>query len=258
VKGAQRTRPSRVAFYVLSSDPVRVLDVDPDLAVGLAEGDGHLARERSLARVGRIETGTWPAGPSPARGSYGYLVLEGFVGLRFSVAGRRYLEVLGPGELLRPWTSLGPDEAVPSRIEWRVFEPTRVAVLDRRFAEAMAPWPEVAAALMDRLVLRTRRLGFQLAVAAVPSIGSRILLMLWHLADRWGKVTPNGVRLRLSLTHEELAEVVAGTRPTVTTAIGRLGQIGAAEQDTRERTWLLRGEPPSDFRSLRRQVALGA
>jgi CRP/FNR family cyclic AMP-dependent transcriptional regulator len=243
---------------VVSSHPVRVLDADPDLTVGLADGDAHAARERSLARVGRIEKGTWPAGRAPGSGSYGYLVLEGFVGLRFSVAERKYLEVLGPGELLRPWASLGPDEAVPSRIEWRVFEPTLLAILDSRFAEAMAQWPEVAAGLMDRLVLRTRRLGFQLAVAAVPSIGSRVLLMLWHLADRWGTVTPDGVRLRLALTHEELAEVVAGTRPTVTTAIGRLRQLGTVEQDTRERTWLLRGEPPSDFRSLRRQVALAA
>lgn len=50
--------------------------------------------------------------------------------------------------------------------------------------------------------------------------------MLWHLADRWGRVTPDGVIVPLKLTHEALGRLVGAQRPTVTLALGELVASG--------------------------------
>lgn len=47
-------------------------------------------------------------------------------------------------------------------------------------------------------------------------------LTLWQLGDRFGHVTPEGIVLRLALTHELPGELVAAQRPSVTTALRSL------------------------------------
>ena len=62
----------------------------------------------------------------------------------------------------------------------------------------------------------------------------------WHLADRWGHVSPEGVVLELPrLTHEMIARMVAARRPSVTTGIRRLRELGVIEVRSRGR-WVLR------------------
>jgi predicted GNAT family acetyltransferase len=34
-----------------------------------------------------------------------------------------------------------------------------------------------------------------MAIAHYPRIDRRLLMLMWHLADRWGRVTPNGIRI---------------------------------------------------------------
>jgi CRP-like cAMP-binding protein len=87
------------------------------------------------------------------------------------------------------------------------------------------------------------------AVASVPRIEERVLLALWHFAERWGRVTADGVRLDLNLTHAVLAEVVAAQRPSVSTALGRLQERGLLSRPGSS-SWLLHGEPPANVRSL--------
>ncbi|MBS1860679.1 MAG: winged helix-turn-helix domain-containing protein [Actinobacteria bacterium] len=68
-------------------------------------------------------------------------------------------------------------------------------------------------------------------------------MILWHFADRWGRVRRDGVVVDLQLSHRTLGELVGARRPTVTSALGRLREAGrlAATEDGR---WLLLGEPP--------------
>ena len=52
-----------------------------------------------------------------------------------------------------------------------------------------------------------------------------------------------GVHLRLSLTHEVLAELAAARRPSVSTALGRLTRDRQIER--RQGLWVLHGQPPA-------------
>jgi CRP-like cAMP-binding protein len=126
---------------------------------------------------------------------------------------------------------------------WRVLVPTTFAELDARFARQVAPFPSVAAQLLARSTRRCRALVHQAAIARVRHASTRVLLALWHLADRWGKVTPAGVLVPVPLTHRLLARIACLERPTVSAAVSRLAQSGLVSRAP-DGGWLLHGEPP--------------
>jgi CRP-like cAMP-binding protein len=239
---------------------VRVLDADPDLGAHLAPAEREAARAASRAPVIEVEPGPWPqdhGGSGGEPGSLGLLLLDGVLGARRQVERRAHLEILGPGELVRPWVELGPESLVPYDPSWTALEPTRLAVLDERFASSVARWPEVTAALMNRLVLRARRLSVQMAISFLPRVDRRALLMLWLLADRFGRVTPDGVLVGLPLTHGQIGELVGARRPSVTMALSDLRREGTIEA-LPGKGWLLRGRPPGELARLRRGAGLDA
>ena len=227
----------------------RVLEEDPDLHERVPDTDRPRAAADALARVDQLDVGVWrepPEGDSH-RDGYGLLVLDGILARRVTLGRFECTELLGQGDLLRPWSfANGSASSVTSDVTWNVVDPVRLARLDRRFALAVAPWPEISATLMDRVVQRSRWLAFQLAVAHVVRIDTRILLMMWHFADRWGRMTPEGARVHLPITHSVLASVVGARRPSVTTAIGRLQDKGLVQRRG-DGSWLLIGEPPADY-----------
>jgi hypothetical protein len=73
-------------------------------------------------------------------------------------------------------------------------------------------------------------------------VDERLLLLLWHMADRWGRVTPHGVSLSLRLTHELLADLIAVQRPSVTLSLQQLERQGRIARDSGK--ILLLGQPP--------------
>ena len=97
---------------------------------------------------------------------------------------------------------------------------------------------------MDRLVLRSRLLAFSLAISHVRRVDDRLVLLFWHLADRRGRMTADGIVIPLKLSHSAIAKLVGAQRPTVSTALGQLRDRGVLERDSND-SWLLRGEPPS-------------
>lgn len=211
---------------------VPVLDADPELGERLPAPEFETARRSLLARVHVVELGPWDAATEWAGSDHplGLLVLEGLVVRQTAVADRPSTELLGAGDILRPWD---PDEeigAIPMPACWHVAARLRVAVIDHRFMVAAARWPEVLDALGARMVRRARWLNFQLGLKQIVRVEGRVLLLLWALSDRWGVVTPRGVHVRLKLTHEALGRLIGARRPSVTTAIGMLTQAGELER----------------------------
>jgi hypothetical protein len=71
---------------------------------------------------------------------------------------------------------------------------------------------------------------------------------MWHLAERWGRVGPEGVRVPLRLTHEALGRLVGARRPSVTTALSGLSKRGCLERTPAG--WLLYGDPSEQLADL--------
>jgi CRP-like cAMP-binding protein len=215
-----------------------VRDVEPARFEGL--------RAASMAPTLTLEQG--PAGrmsqiPAPA---FGFFVLNGLLSRGVVIQGRRSAELLGPGDVLRPRASEGLESSVPFDVTWEALEPVRLAVLDQDFATSVSHSPELIAALMDRVMRRAHSLGFHLAVSHLKLVEMRLLVILWYYADRWGRVTPDGVVLPLRMTHSLLARIVGARRPSVSTALGRLQDRGLVDR-TEAGHWVLRGQPPGDL-----------
>jgi CRP/FNR family transcriptional regulator, cyclic AMP receptor protein len=190
------------------------------------------------------EPGPWlpPGHPGETRCHLGLLVLDGLLLRRVRLGRRSGAELLGGGDLLQPWVLQPPYETLAVEPGWQVLERARLAVLDGRFAARVARWPGVAAALVERAIERTRTLAFQLAASHITGLERRLLALMWALADRWGRVTADGILVPLGLTHATLAELVGASRPSVSTALAQL-----ARDDALERLpggWLLHGQPP--------------
>jgi CRP-like cAMP-binding protein len=193
-----------------------------------------------------VKTGAWKPEPLPQslRAGLGLLVLDGAVVRRIGYRRRGGAELLGPGDIVRPWDSDGESgslTALPT--SWKVIEPLRLAVLDQRFAARIAPYPEISARIVARATDRAKAILVQMAIAHHARIDDRLALVLWHVAERWGRVTPGGVALTLRMTHELLADLVAAQRPSVTLSLQHLERDGRIER--RDGAIYLLGDPPS-------------
>lgn len=237
----------------------RILDVDPELGYRLEAQDREHARRLAVARLRTIPAGEW----APSRewdeqaGHLGLLVVDGLVTRTISLGHTTCSELLGQRDILRPWNEDCGFTVAELDASWTVLQELRVAVLDHRFAAIAARWPAIIDVLISRLVLRSRCLAFHLAVTRLNRVDVRLLVTLWFLAERWGRVTSEGVLLPLRLTHQILAQLIGARRPSVTTAVGELTSAGLASRRP-DGSWVLHGEPPDDLRKVGRAVELAS
>jgi CRP/FNR family cyclic AMP-dependent transcriptional regulator len=240
---------------------IRLLEAQPDLAEGLSPEDEVQARRHAVALLDSIDQGPWDPSKRYALDPafFGLLVIDGMIARDVELGGRRCSELLGPGDLLRPSDyDEGESASVPSEAAWNVLEPSRVAVLDGRFARVACRYPELVARLIGRTLRRSRGLAILLTISSMPRVDSRVQSLFWHLADRWGHVTLDGVVVPLPLTHEMIGRLVGAHRPSVTTALSELSRAGRIERVSQG--WLLRGDPPvaAARPPVRRRAALRA
>ena len=224
---------------------VEVLSVDPDLARRLDDARRAHAERMSVAMVLRRGIGVWHAREDARHGrdGLGLFVVDGMLVRRIGLHGRFGAELLSAGDVLQPAEQDGEEATLPLEAAWRVLAPLRLAVLDLDWMARMAPFPEVTAELTRRVMVRSRRLASMLAIAQHHRLEDRLQLLFWELADRYGRVGPDGVRLDLGLTHELISHLAGAHRPSVSAALARLEHGGSIQR--RERGWLLIGPPPS-------------
>jgi hypothetical protein len=222
----------------------RLLDLDPDLGELLGLARRREAWAALTVRVTALPTGAWDvdgvAAAHPA--NLGLLVCDGVIAREVVVGDTVSTELTGPGDLLRPWRMRRDPDLVSVTVRWNVLAPARLALLDRALAQQLGQWPEVNAALVDRMSQRTHRVAVTQAISQLHRVDQRLLGLLWHLAGRFGRVTTEGTLLPLALSHRLLSELVGARRPTVSTALGELSRDGKVLR-RRDGTWLLVGDP---------------
>jgi CRP/FNR family transcriptional regulator, cyclic AMP receptor protein len=211
----------------VNGPPAVVLDEDSELVDLVPPPLLRTARQASLAATVEIEAGRWDARQDAdrARDGFGLLVLDGVLVRRVGYGDRFGAELLAACDLLRPWQYDG-DESLGFETTWRVLSGTRLAVLDVGWTERMARYPRIGPALAGRALDRSRRLAAMMAIAQQPRLEERLWMLFWELADRHGRVCPDGVHLDLPLTHEVLSHLVAARRPSVSGALTKLADQG--------------------------------
>jgi CRP/FNR family cyclic AMP-dependent transcriptional regulator len=229
---------------------IRLLDVDPDLSRSIRPERREEARRNALVTAVRVEPGPWAMETLALDHTplYGLLLCDGLASRTVVLDGIAGASLLGRGDLIPP-RDTPPEALVPATVSWRVIAPLSVAVLDERFLFNVRRWPELVAVLFERLATQMTRRSVHRTLCQLPRVADRLHAMLWLLAERWGRMTPQGVLLPLQLTHDLLGQLVGAKRPTVSLALKQLAEQGTIHRRA-DGSWLLGqawtgGAPPA-------------
>jgi CRP-like cAMP-binding protein len=214
-------RPRSHALYAY------LLDADAELAEEFDVRTRVAARQLATARVLQVGVGETDLDPwfDIARPGPGLLILDGLITIETRTGNRVAAELVGAGDLLQA-PMLPADDLLERTCNWRVLRPARLALLDGAFSERVRPFPQIVNALLARSCQRVAELDALRAITSQPRLELRLVLTLWHLAARWGRVEPTCVRLCLPLTHRLLGQLVAAERPSISHALKRLALAG--------------------------------
>lgn len=154
----------------------------------------------------------------------------------------RTVTLVEEGDVLVPptdgWAASGP------RLICRALQESIVILVDAERFEQWLAEPRFAANLVRVLAAQVADRELAVAIALEPRVERRLLLKLRQLAERFGRMTPQGMRLDLRLTHQQLADMVGAVRESVTIALGKLAQ--AKVLTIENRTIWIHDELPAD------------
>ena len=200
---------------------VALLEADPELGNGLPAEERERAERALVVQSVIVQPGPWDGGLTSV---FALLLAEGLIVRETAVGGRLLPQVLGAGDVLESWPE--PEGVLAAEVGTTVAEPTTLLVLDSRFLAAAGRWPTLMVEVQRRLAMQAHRLAVQGAICQLARVELRVLALLWHLAERWGRVSREGVVLPVKLTHETLGRFVGARRPSVTLAMGQLADDG--------------------------------
>jgi CRP-like cAMP-binding protein len=238
-----REAPSR---YGRAAPCVRILEADPELGLRVPAERIAQARATLVAPVMSYDRGFWEAPHNLGAGHLGFLMLDGLLARDVILAGTTCTDLIGPGDVLQPSAAIRDDALVRYHVQWHVLDPMQLGVLDEDFSRSLAAWPQVMRLLLERALRRSVRVSLHAALLQLSPVETRLLVLFWLLAERWGRVTPDGVALRLRLSHQLLGQLVGCQRASVTTALHRVEESGLVTRRS-DRTWVLHGSPPDEL-----------
>jgi CRP/FNR family cyclic AMP-dependent transcriptional regulator len=154
-----------------------------------------------------------------------FLVTSGAVRLSAVTASGREIVVglLCRGDLFGESALLGD----PSLVRAQAVGPTTVLALPIPSLRAMLErTPATAEELLRLIAARLHRTSAALEDAMSADLPSRVVGRLRELADDHGVPGPNGVRLRVPLTQDELARMVGASRESVNRTVSTLAARG--------------------------------
>ena len=207
---------------------VALLREDPEMGAGIPADEWRDAERLVVVPGFGLDVGPWELPESPDEPNVGVLVLDGLITVNVALGDRVSAQLAGPGDVIHGMGTA--DALVPAELAFFVSEPARVAVLDRRFIVAVRRWPTLMLTLHERLRQQERRGAIHAAIGKLRRVEDRVLALLWHLAERWGRVTAEGVIVPLALTHETIGRLAGAERPTVSLALTELAARGEVQR----------------------------
>lgn len=214
---------------------VRLLEIEPDI-VRFLDDD-----ERAEVRGVTLPVADVPKGEQRIQvahideRAFGALVLEGMLLQRLRVGEQEAVRLIGPGDIIAVEEPRGPTTV--SQSSCSALADTRLAIFGESFLGAARRWPALVAGLHVCASGHLERISAQLVICQLPRVADRLLAMMWLLAEAWGRVTPVGVTLPLSITHETFGALIGARRPTVSLALTELVERGAVVRQ--DGGWLL-------------------
>ena len=217
---------------------VRLLDVLSDFQLGIPEAERSEARRLLVAPMRTLPPGVLEMTFGGEDGfPFALVVLDGVLLRNTYLRERAATELIGAGDIVDTRPDL-EDLSITMSTEYVVHREATIALLDDRFRRAARRWAGLHDVVHAQLSRQRRRASTHLAILHISRVEERILALFADLADRWGRVTPDGILIDIALTHDVLGRLVGSRRPTVTLALAELADTGALVRH-RDGTWLL-------------------
>jgi len=186
-------------------------------------GPAELAELEARARIKKFPGRSPVYLPSDAADAV-LLLVTGRVKICGSSADGResILAFIEPGELFGE-LAMFDDETRQEHAE--TTEPSTVVVLPRdALRQVMERHAEISLGVTKLIGLRRRRIERRLKYLLFRSNRDRMIHLLLELVEQYGEAEAEaeGIRLRIKLSHQELASIIGSTRETVTIVLGEL------------------------------------
>ena len=223
--------------------PQPLLSLDPDLGQLLTPERLTAAARDLRARVATLRDGQWDPAELSRGSDVNLLIVRGVIARELCVHDTPSAELFGPGDIIRAGRIEATQQLLRTAARWTALGRAAVAVPDSHTRLALRSYPEVTAIVLDRLNARAERLAVSQAISQITGVEMRVEALLWHLAERWGRVGTAGLIIPVALSHRTIGSLIGARRPTVSTAVARL----ADEQRVTRRpdgSWLLTGTQP--------------
>ena len=139
----------------------------------------------------------------------------------FTTDGRQsILAFIEPGEL---FGELAMFDAGARQECAEATEATTVVCIPREALwQIMERHADVTIGITKLIGLRRRRIERRLKYLLFRSNRDRMIHLLLELAEQYGIATVDGVKIRIKLSHQDLANIIGSTRETVTVVLGEL------------------------------------
>ena len=160
------------------------------------------------------------------RSVFGAIGLEALLVPALQIGAVSTLRLIGPASVVPPSHAERPTPFTGARLLAPVA--TRLVLLGAELLVGARRWPSPASSLHGRMLEDPEALVWQLAICQLPRVEDRVMAVMRLLPEAWGRVTPAGIRLPLSLPTRCLGGLVGARRPTVTLAWGQARRAGLA------------------------------
>jgi len=197
----------------------------------------------ALSRRRRVPAGAMFYRPGEAMGHV-YFLEAGTVKVGFlSATGREItVDYLGPGELFGA-VGLGPDRG--GQLFARAWEDVTVREMSRYDYEAFISRRPLLVCEVNRLLdARLAKVQRRLQQLLFLDMRERIVEVLADLIPGYGEPVEGGVRLKLRLTHQDIANMIGATREATSQVLGILRRAGVIAFDQKHPVLLTPGQVP--------------
>ena len=140
-------------------------------------------------------------------------------------------DILEPGEV---FGELDAMEDAPRSTSAEALDDALICVIPRKdFDQYLAMHPNVTIKLTKLIGLRIRKIQSRVEDLVFRDVPARLAHLLSELGKTEGVADKQGIRLKVKLTHQEMANLIGCSRETVSTTMGQFRDNGLIHMDGR-------------------------
>lgn len=140
-------------------------------------------------------------------------------------------DILEPGEV---FGELDAMEDAPRSTSAETLDDALICVIPRKdFDQYLAMHPTVTIKLTKLIGLRLKKIQSRVEDLVFRDVPARLAHLLSELSKTEGVADKQGIRLKVKLTHQEMANLIGCSRETVSTTMGQFRNDGLIQMDGR-------------------------